>query len=138
MPTIGDLDRDGINMILKLMRFMSEKGKTAKTTNHYRYTIVVLWTEAYERQWMKTPPPTPRQVRKLKVPHRQPRAWTDEELERLICACSMAPTRRGWGPHHWIALLLTALETSVAIIVGSKPAMERGLQCPNLSEDAGD
>lgn len=115
MPTLGDLDRNGIDLILRLMKYMTEKNRTPKTVNHYRASIILLWAEAHERKWIKALPPTPRQVRKVKVPRRQPRAWTDEELEKLIGACCMAPTRRGWGPIHWSALILTALETSVRI-----------------------
>lgn len=98
-----------------MMTWLRAGGRCPRTVNNYRLDILAVWREAHDSGWIRAEPPSARRLRKLKEPTRVPRAWSIEEMRRIVAACDHVRVRRGWGGPHWKALILAAYETSLRI-----------------------
>lgn len=85
-PTLLDLTDD--NIVL-MMRGLLDSGLAIATVNERRARIHALWTWLAKRGIVPTWPTTP----PLDEPHRSPRAWSREELVKLLVMCRQ---QRGW------------------------------------------
>lgn len=101
--------------IRAMMRLLTKHGRAARTVNNYRYGILHLWRAARRYGYTKQPVPDRDECPKMKEAMRVPTAWTTEQLALLVAQCRTAPIRRGWGAHHWEALVATVYDTSVRI-----------------------
>jgi len=97
------------------MRAMVEEGRSNVTVNNYRKLILGLWNYALDCQLPAPQLPRRSECRKLKESKPQPTAWRPEQMTALIAACRKAPRRRGWGPAHWEALVMTIYDTSLRV-----------------------
>lgn len=101
-PVLADLNDDTIVM---LMRHLKQKGLAATTINERSGRLGALWTWMAKRD-RSMPFPT---FAKLPEPKRTPRAWTRDDLAKLLTACRAAT---GWMPNGvrrsvwWTALHL--------------------------------
>lgn len=96
--------------VRRMMRALIDLKKAPRTVNNYTRSILNLWD--------MTPgaPACPRkEIRLLIEPERYPTAWRTEQVSALVDACRRAPVQRGWGPDHWLALILTVYDTSLRI-----------------------
>lgn len=130
---VAEIDAAGIR---KMMRLLVQHGRSARTVNNYRYGILHLWRAARRYGLTARPMPDREECPKLKEAQRVPTAWTPQQLKLLIAQCRTVPTKRGWGAHHWEALVCTVYDTSVRIgaLMKSKRsafvAHERRLRIP--------
>ena len=81
---------------------------SARSTNNQRQTLLMLWSAACDTDLLPSPP-RPRRIRQLKVAADPPRAWTVEEIGRLLATVetldgTIADVR---ASDWWMALLLT-------------------------------
>jgi excisionase family DNA binding protein len=106
LATIADLTDDNV---LALMRHVTDQGRAAATANSYRKCVVALWAWLAKRRYVDYWPAVP----KLPEPKRVPRAWSQEELARLIQACRETPGTIGAvpSPHWWLAFHGVAWDT---------------------------
>lgn len=101
--------------IVGVMRHLKDRGRCERTVNNVRRNLLIVWRHAEDMGAAVAPCPLPRRVPRMKEPAPLPRAWTPEQMRRLIDACRRAPTKRGWGAEHWVALVLTIYDTSLRI-----------------------
>jgi integrase len=79
-PKVTDLTQDNLSMMMKMLE---ERGLSAHTVNERRGRIVALWNWLAKR---RETPDFP-DIEKLPEPRRVPRAWNEDELQRLFHAC---------------------------------------------------
>lgn len=83
-PKIEDLTYDNI---VGLMKLQSDRGLSMSSVNEKRGRLVALWNWlAKKREHPEFPT-----IEKLPVPRRVPKAWTQDELQRLFTACREQP-----------------------------------------------
>lgn len=103
---LGDLSKD---LILRFIRHLKADGKlTERTINNKRQALLTVWRAAAAAGLCSAPGRIP----KLSEPRRIVRAWTVEELARILDACDLARPLPNWTAAHWRALILTAYDTS--------------------------
>ena len=103
-PTIDDLDDDTITRLMIWLRDV--RSLHPRTVNDRRGRINALWSWLANRgHLLKRPTNCP-----LDVPKRTPRAWTQDELRRLMAACQASPGVIGhlpasafWTAFHCLA-----------------------------------
>lgn len=96
-------------LILRFMRALKAPGtRSERTINNKRQAILTIWREAAELRLCDPPGKIP----KLVEPTRIVRAWTVDEVSRLLDACEFAQRLDGWDRRHWKALCLTIYDTS--------------------------
>lgn len=98
-----------------VMRAVMDAGNSPRTANNYRMSLRYLWSEAEDMGFDVPPVPDRKKLPRVKELRHVPRAWTREQMQRMLLACREAPTRRGWGPAHWEALASTIYDTSLRI-----------------------
>lgn len=101
--------------ITAVMRKLRDGGRSPRTCNNNRKNLLTLWRHAEELGAPVPPPPLPRKVVRMVEPDPMPRAWNPDQLRRLLDACRTAPVMRGWGPEHWVTLVLTIYDTSLRV-----------------------
>lgn len=101
--------------IVGVMRHLKDRGRTERTVNNVRRNLLTVWRHAEDMGANVPPCPPSRRVPRMTEPVPLPRAWTADQMRRLIDACRRAPTKRGWGAEHWTALVLTIYDTSLRI-----------------------
>jgi len=85
-PTPADLTDDNLGA---LMNLTLQRGDTAVYANQRRQKIRALWEWLARKRRVAEFPTVP----KMKEPKRVPRAWTLEQLDKLLAACRR---QRGW------------------------------------------
>lgn len=105
---LSDLNPD---MLCDWMRWLLP-GRCPRTVNGKRGHIIAIWHAANcdgraSTGWLDVP----------KMPEyvRQPRAWTIEEMGRLLGAAREAESIQDWTSAHWQALILTCYDTAARI-----------------------
>jgi integrase len=96
---LSDLTEDSVS---QLMVWIVRNGCSPVTANHRRKNLVSLWNWLAKRNLVDTWPT----VEKMTEPKRVPRAWTQEQLARLIDACRNMPgSINGYVPasDFWLA-----------------------------------
>lgn len=101
--------------IVGVMRHLRDRGRAERTVNNTRRNLLTVWRQAEEMGVPVPPAPAPRRIPRMTEPAPLPRAWTADQMRRIIDACRRAPTKRGWGDEHWTALVLTIYDTSLRI-----------------------
>ena len=114
--TNGDVSLDRLEAmhIRSMMRALLEAGRSPRTINNYRAAVFLILDQAFELG-LKPPTIARREVRKLKEPEAFPTAWRPEQFDALIAGCRNSRLCRGWGPEHWLTLVLTVYDTSLRI-----------------------
>lgn len=101
-----DLSED---LLLNFLSHLKETGTNSqRTLNNKRAAILMIWKHAAKRKLVKPPPA----IDKFKEPRRKVRAWTPDEVARILEACRFAPKCHGWDGRHWRALVLVIYDTS--------------------------
>jgi len=98
-----------------MMRYVSDKGRTARTVNNFRRNLLILWNNCLDWNWPIPPLPRRSEIRKLKEAAPLPTAWRPEQMEAIVTACRQARMKRGWGGMHWEALVMAVYDTSVRV-----------------------
>lgn len=93
---------------------MQRQGLAKRTIRNNLKNIVAIWRFAYRRGDVMLPVALD-DIPKVLVEKSMPKAWSVEEVSRICEACMRAPTLRGWGPLHWLALVLLCYDTSLRI-----------------------
>jgi len=93
------------------LRCTLESGRAAATVNARRRDLGAIWRFAFA-QGLADEPALPG---KIKEPKRLPKAWRLEQMEALLAACYLEPSRRGWEGGHWAALVLVIYDTGLRI-----------------------
>lgn len=79
LATLDDLDSDSVNHWVKALQ---DAGDLApRSVKHYRDAVLFVWRQAFDRGDVDRPP---WRIRRIKVPHVPIRAWTLEELRKLV------------------------------------------------------
>jgi integrase len=109
-PTVDDLTDDNVASV---MTAMLRDGRAIPTVNERRARLNAFWTWLAKRGVVGTFPTTP----PLPAPRRIPRAWTREELGRLVKACA---AQRGWiacvpASDWWLTLHYVAWDSGERI-----------------------
>lgn len=81
-PTTGDLTDEAIQRVM--VRMVKRDGLAPRTANKFRDNMLALWRFLCRRGTLKRWP----EVTPLIEPHRDPVAWSREQLKRLFVACS--------------------------------------------------
>lgn len=111
----GDLPlRDLTPEVIATWLGVLRPGRSARTVNNKRRDLFTVLQAAHEMGLVEKEPPR-RLVRNVSEPRRKPRAWRPEEMRRVILGCRAAPSRRGWGPRQWEALVCTIYDTSLRV-----------------------
>lgn len=87
------------------------KTRSPATVNSKWAGLRSLWRFAHARLLAQDCP----SLSKVREPKRKPRAYSLEQMERLIEACYAARPRRGWEGVHWVALVLVIYDTGLRI-----------------------
>jgi integrase len=89
--------------------WLAEYGQTVKpsTARSKRQMVLSLWRSAVD-DGLVDPVSLMRRVRRVRVPHQAPVAWTRDEIERLLVACRSLPRwhRCGLRRAEWWALAI--------------------------------
>lgn len=101
--------------VIGVMRAMRDAGRCERTVNNGRKNLLMLWRYAEDQGSPIPPLPNARRIPRMREPAPLAKAWTPEQMGRIIEACGTAPERRGWTPEHWRALILTIYDTSLRI-----------------------
>lgn len=101
--------------VIAVMRKVRDVGRAARTVNNYRKSLLWLWRAAEDMGASVPPLPPHRKIPRLKEPDTMPRAWSQEQMKRLLSACDATRPKYGWGPQHWRALVLTIYDTSLRV-----------------------
>lgn len=114
-PHVEDLETE---KIAGFVTWLVANGRSARTANGKRATLLMLARFASELGWL---PKLPR-VKKLTEPRRTPRGFTSEEMTAILKACEFAPSMpmilngakkvRTWTPTEWQILLRAIWETA--------------------------
>ncbi len=98
---LADLTDDNVT---ECMAWVVGRGRQPATANKVRTHLVSLWNFAAKKGKVKQFPT----VDKIPAPQRVPRAWLQEELERLFIAATNTPGKVGNVPaaEWWTALLI--------------------------------
>lgn len=97
-PTLDDLTDDNVRL---MMRSIVESGRSPVTANDRRIQICALWSWAARRGMLQRWPT----VEMFMVPRRIPRAWSEEQLQRLMQSCLHARGKIGGipAPLWWLS-----------------------------------
>lgn len=101
--------------IVGVMRHLKDAGRSERTANNTRKSLLTLWRYAEEFGAAVAPVPNARRIPRMREAAPLPRAWRPEQVAKIIAACQRAPERRGWTGQHWSALVLTVYDTSLRI-----------------------
>jgi integrase len=100
---IGDLSDD---LVLGLMMWLKERGRSAVTCNKARQQLVAIWNFLAKKRLLDTWP----DVMQFTEPERSPIAWLPDELRRIWAACETArgfiggvPANNWWHALHAVA-----------------------------------
>lgn len=108
--TLSDLDAALINRWVTSLA----EGFAPKTVKHYQAATVLVWREAFERGDVDRPP---WRLKKIKVPKRIVRAWTQEELRGILAASKWlrgdVPGTEIWKRDWFRAYILAAYCTGL-------------------------
>jgi integrase len=101
-PQLTDLLDENIS---ECMAWMVSRGRQPETANKVRTHLVALWNWAAKKGHVSEFPT----VGKIPAPQRIPRAWLQEELERIFISTRNTPGKVGDVPAAlwWTSLLLT-------------------------------
>ena len=102
------------SLVAGCMAWMIERGLAAKTCNKLRRTIRAIHAFAINEKGYDG---RPLRVKKLKEPKLKPRAWTPEQITKILAAAmNMPPAKRGdWDGRDDLALVLFILNTGTRI-----------------------
>lgn len=101
--------------IVGVMRHLRDHGRAERTVNNVRKNLLTVWRYAEDVGSVVAPVPNARRVPRMREPDPLPRAWTPEQMARILGACDRAPSKRGWTGEHWAALVMTIYDTSLRI-----------------------
>ncbi|MBA3315632.1 MAG: hypothetical protein H0T47_20395 [Planctomycetaceae bacterium] len=107
-----EIDSLNEDIIAEFVNRLLTFGRSRRTVNGRVESVLMLWRWCYRKKRTTNPVC---EWEKLRVPKKLPRAWSHDELSRLIAACEVAPNRRTWTGQHWKALVLTIYDTSLRI-----------------------
>lgn len=97
--TLDDLDEESVVLF---MAWIVKNGNSPVSANHRRKNLVAMWGWLARRKIIDRWPSVP----KLPEPQRVPRAWTRDQLERLVDACRRTTgSINGYAPasDYWLA-----------------------------------
>lgn len=83
-PLLADLTDDTVSRYLSWYR---ARPRSPLTTNRERNNLLAIWRFAARKGHLSHWPDVKREIE----PHRVPRAWTEDEMQRLIRACAQEP-----------------------------------------------
>jgi integrase len=110
-PTVADLTDDNLAAMVNQCR---AKGRAPETINGLTGRLRTLWTWLAKRRIVDTFPT----LGNVKEPRRVPKAWTRDDLDKLIRACRNVRGKFGPGltkADWWVALHLVLWDTSERI-----------------------
>lgn len=99
-------------LVISYMRWQLSQGKSPRTVNDRRASILTLWRHAQRKRVVPT---ILYDIPKCREPRRLVKAWWPDEMQRVIEACRRTRTYRDWGPLHWEAIVRTCLDTAFRI-----------------------
>lgn len=105
--TLDDMTNE---TVYSFLTNITQGGLAPATANHRRKNLVSLWNWLAKRRLVDRFPDVP----KIPEPKRIPRAWTEEQIRRLVDACSTLPgTINGYCPASdwWLAFHGVAWDT---------------------------
>ena len=113
------LDDLSPELLTRWLRALGDQGRAARTVNGKRQSILTLWRAA-ARQRMAPPLIDSTEVPSRRQPKLVPRAWTINELERLLFQCSRLEGRMRICPSvtradYWSSLILVQYDTGARI-----------------------
>jgi len=112
MATLADLSPEALNAYVQWLQ--EKSGWLPKTIRDYQAAIVLVWREAFDRRDVDAPP---WRLRRVKVPKRIVRAWTQDELRAILAATKWlrgdVPGTRIWKRDWFRAYILTAYCTGI-------------------------
>jgi integrase len=107
-------------IILAWLKHLIEIGRSAKTVNSYRNSLLTLWKYAKKKGLLQTEVPDLSDLPRCRVPSDSPNSWSPEQLERLLAACGRL--RRCHQVYkdiqrsdYWISLILFLYDTGARI-----------------------
>lgn len=108
-PTLADLDEDVVSAFLAA----HSPGRSPYTANKAYWCLMALWRHAAKKRLVDEFPTIPA----MREPERIPRAWTTDELSRLMQACLREPGTIESVPagKWWLALHLFCFTTGERI-----------------------
>ena len=86
---LTDLDE---RMLSEFLVDYQRQGRSPATVRAKRTQILALWRDAADQEFCRAPT---RRIRRVRVPYTPPTAWTIEEVDRLVAACSQL---KRWHP----------------------------------------
>jgi integrase len=109
--TLADLSS---SLVTQCMKWLHERGRSARTCNKFRRTILAIHNFAIDEREL---PLKRLKVKKYHEPKIDRRAWRPAEIPRILAAArAMRPVKRGeWDGRHDFALLLFLLNTGTRI-----------------------
>ena len=110
--------------IRKMMKDLIRAGRSARTANNKRSTVLTLLRSAAASGLCQIPP----KVERAEEPRRSPKAWTPCEMNMILVGTDLIKWPEGWSAAHMRALLLAIYDTSHrvgAILKADKPQLDR-------------
>lgn len=113
--------------VLRVMAAITASGRSPVTANHYRKSLCAIWTWCCRQGLLQRWPG----VQRLREPKRTPRAWTADELARIVDACKQThgAIQGVPAPNYWLAYHAVAWDT------GERTGAILKLQWEWLSDD---
>jgi integrase len=101
------------DLVSRYMAWHLDRGRSPATANREMVMILAVWRFACHKGFLHEWP----DVEPFVVPHRIPRAWSEEELKRLFAAIATTPGRIGAIPARlwWHALHVVGWDTGERI-----------------------
>lgn len=110
--TLDDFNQETLN---KHLVWMQSQQRAAATINGRKKNLLTLWRAAWDCELMDQ---FPRRVRKIKLPRKNPLAWTPEEVRQLVVTAMATPDTlpcRIEKAVWWTSLILTAWDSALRL-----------------------
>ncbi len=110
--------------IRKMMKDVIKLGRSARTANNKRSTVLTLLRSAAAAGLCQIPP----KVERAEEPKRKPKAWTPSEVDMILTGVGRIQWPEGWSAEDTRALLLTIYDTSHrigALLKADKSQLDR-------------
>jgi len=115
-PTLADLTEANL---LGLLHNLAARSRSASTINSKRRALRTIWQDAYQQEYLPTPPPI---IPPMPEQPRMPEAWTIDEISGIVQAAGRESGVIAGLPAglFWQSLILSALDTGARIGALSK------------------
>lgn len=105
VPTLEEINKDHITA---MMKGLITAGRTPRTANNKRSTVLTLLRAAAEQGLCAVPG----QVKRADEPKRAPRAWSPQQMADILRGCDGIRWPAGWTADDMRALCLVIYDTS--------------------------